>query len=417
MNISVFSKNDLLTTNRMYSTVCCAEGKIYCISGSSTTSSSSFDNKCYVYDIETDKWGEIANCPLRINYGSAEYYNGEIYVIAIATNYPISASASAGKNHLLKYNIAKDKWYFLNMLPYDGTYTNNGSSILSEQYIYFLSSTTFCRYNIAEDKWDLLATPLATISGAYMFRYKNNIYTIGSYVGTKTMYVYSIITNTWSSITLTDTIYSTTGLIIDNILYFISCKVGSNRTTCGAALYSLDLNTHVITSLGDLANGFGGANHNAISNSCNRFGNSLWTICQTTNASAEIFPVCISFENYLINAVQTIETNSTTNILDINSIKSIIVNSVQEPNTKIRYALSFDRRNTYKIFNGTTWENIDKTNIIDLGMTKQEVNNLTSADFLLLNNTPGFTLDVIAGLISYDVAFSPRLINIKASIQ
>ena len=116
MNIKIFDKNPLLTTTCAYSSVCCAEGKIFMFV---TCDGNVYNKDCYSYDIEKNEWKQLASIPLMSSFSPGVYCDGEIYLVATYANTEANNSMSNNKNYFIKYNIEKDKWYFLNNLPYD----------------------------------------------------------------------------------------------------------------------------------------------------------------------------------------------------------------------------------------------------------------------------------------------------------
>ena len=80
-----------------------------------------------------------------------------------------------------------------------------------------------------------------------------------------------------------------------------------------------------------------------------------------------------------------------------------------EPGTKTKVIItSIDVPLFGNVYKDGEWKNINKDNILDNGMSKNEINNLVSDDFtkLNLNNS---TLDVCSKLITYNDMFSPIL--------
>ena len=65
-------------------------------------------------------------------------------------------------------------------------------------------------------------------------------------------------------------------------------------------------------------------------------------------------------KTYPINTLGTLETNDISRISNAYSIDQILPEYTEPENTKIRFALSFDGRNTYKVCNHGTWTEIDK---------------------------------------------------------
>ena len=97
-------------------------------------------------------------------------------------------------------------------------------------------------------------------------------------------------------------------------------------------------------------------------------------------------------------------TNMQLNTLDWNKITSVATTQTTPTNTDVRYAFSNDNRNNWKVYKNGSWQNILLSAINTSGMTKQEVEALTSdqlAGILL------FTLDVAIELISTSTSVYP----------
>ena len=249
-----------------------------------------------------------------------------------------------------------------------------------------------------------------------MFRYENKMFVIGGFVGNKVMSIYNLDSNTWTTENLNENVNSNYGIVIKDRYYFVMSKLSNSRGVIGAAVKYLDLKTNKIVTLGDVPNNLDGPTK--YSQNCNTIslGNNIWALMQVNNFDTNVYPVCINFESYVTDTLQTVKTTANSNINDITTLKRIVINSVEEPNTKIRFALSFDGRTTWKVFKDSTWKSLDENKILEDGMTKDEVNALTSDDFKLLSITTNFSLDIYAGMITYDECFSPRLINAKCYI-
>lgn len=418
MNIKIFNKNPLLTTLCAYCSVCCAEGKIFMFA--TNESVSSCNKNCYSYDIEKNEWKQLANIPLMSSFSPGVYCDGEIYLVVAYANTEANNSFSNNKNYFIKYNIEKDKWYFLNNLPYDTALLSNcGTLYVDKPYIYYFHATqkVFCRYNIVDDSWEKLrSSSVANNFNTSLFRYENKLILIGGYVANKVMSIYNLDSNTWTTENLNENVNANYGIVIKDRYYFVMSKASNGRGANGAVVKYLDLKTNKIVTLGDIPNNLDGPTKYSTNSNTISLGNNIWTIMQVNNFDTDVYPVCINFESYVTDTLQTVKTTANSNINDITTLKRIVINSVEEPNTKIRFALSFDGRTTWKVFKDSTWKSLDENKILEDGMTKDEVNALTSDDFKLLSIATNFSLDIYAGMITYDECFSPRLINAKCYI-
>lgn len=120
---------------------------------------------------------------------------------------------------------------------------------------------------------------------------------------------------------------------------------------------------------------------------------------------------------YPTNTVGTIETNDNTQISNIYQIESIVPTQAVPDNTDIRYLLSFDGRNTYKTYRDGSWVDVDITdtsNIMSLGLTKDEIEKLSTKE-LNLALTENRTLDILIGMVTQDEYSSPSISEVKVS--
>ena len=115
---------------------------------------------------------------------------------------------------------------------------------------------------------------------------------------------------------------------------------------------------------------------------------------------------------YPKNTLGTIETNDNTQVKNIYQIESIIPSQVTPENTDIRYLLSFDGRNTYKTYKDGSWNVVDTSNIMNEGMTKDEIIALTPNDFDT-GMTTDRTLDILIGMTTQNEYSTPSISEVK----
>lgn len=118
---------------------------------------------------------------------------------------------------------------------------------------------------------------------------------------------------------------------------------------------------------------------------------------------------------YPTDVIGTIETNDNSHISNIYQIENINLSDITPDNTNIKYLLSFDGRNTYKTYKNNTWSTVDvsvNTNIMNDGMTKTEVESLTSNEFNIAL-TDNKTLDVLIGMNTQNEYSTPSISEIK----
>ena len=116
-------------------------------------------------------------------------------------------------------------------------------------------------------------------------------------------------------------------------------------------------------------------------------------------------------KTYPINKLGTLETNDISRISNAYSIDQILPEYAEPDGTKIRFALSFDGRNTYKVCNHGSWSEIDKDKIIEDGMTGTELSGLISSNYALAL-TENKTVDILVGMITENPNSTPNIIKI-----
>lgn len=116
-------------------------------------------------------------------------------------------------------------------------------------------------------------------------------------------------------------------------------------------------------------------------------------------------------KTYPINKLGTLETNDISHISNAYSIDQILPKYAEPDGTKIRFALSFDNRNTYKVCNHGSWSEIDKDKIIEDGMTGTELSGLISSNYALAL-TENKTVDILVGMITENQNSTPNIIKI-----
>ena len=116
-------------------------------------------------------------------------------------------------------------------------------------------------------------------------------------------------------------------------------------------------------------------------------------------------------KTYPINKLGTLETNDISHVSNAYSIDQILPEYAEPNGTKIRFALSFDGRNTYKVCNHGSWSEIDKDKIIEDGMTGTELSGLISSNYVLAL-TESKTVDILVGMITENPNSTPNIIKI-----
>ena len=116
-------------------------------------------------------------------------------------------------------------------------------------------------------------------------------------------------------------------------------------------------------------------------------------------------------KTYPINKLGTLETNDISHVSNAYSIDQILPEYSEPNGTKIRFALSFDNRNTYKVCKHGSWSEIDKEKIIEQGMTGTELSGLISSNYALAL-TESKTVDILVGMITENQKSTPNITKI-----
>ena len=107
----------------------------------------------------------------------------------------------------------------------------------------------------------------------------------------------------------------------------------------------------------------------------------------------------------------TTDTNSQISTTTWGAINSIQTTQTAPTNTDITYLVSFDNKNTWKYYNGSSWQDTTLANIDTNGMTKTELEALTVTEWSQIF-TQG-TIDLAANLSTADSTVTPELDNIQ----
>ena len=111
---------------------------------------------------------------------------------------------------------------------------------------------------------------------------------------------------------------------------------------------------------------------------------------------------------YPVNQLGTIETNDNNRLNDVYSIESIKPEQSVSEGNDIRYALSFDKRDTYKSYKNSQWIDVNNDTLMTDGMTVDEISALTSMEFTkVLNNN--HTVDILVGMITNNPNTTPYI--------
>lgn len=115
---------------------------------------------------------------------------------------------------------------------------------------------------------------------------------------------------------------------------------------------------------------------------------------------------------YPIGVVGTIETNDSSRISNIYQIDAITVTQTEPDETNVRYLLSFDGRNTYKTYKDGLWSIVDTSSIIEQGMSKDELEALSTTEFNTVL-TENRTMDILIGMTTQSEIVSPTVSSVK----
>lgn len=384
------------------------------------STSSSYGNRTklfYKYDIEKNEFVKLADLPMIPQHSTCCAKDDNLFVFCTYIK-----EYNACVNATLKYSISKNKWQVLNPYPYtSGNTTSDAASAIVGDYAYFLlpltSDNSFYRYNLLDDSWEKLQYDSKNTTGTRrkMYVYNKKLYLIGDYnLASKNVCIYDIETNTWNLQELKNYpgagIGNGCGKVIGNKLYCFT-SIEKSVPFGDMCLTKIDLDTLTCESCTGVLISSG--LNNMMSYGDN---NNFWGVINTTSGEKTIRAYCLNIKNYHKNIETEITTDLTSQITGINSIDNIDIDSLEEPNTKIRHAFSFDGKITWKVYKENEWKVIDKNDILSNGMNKDEIKSLTSDDFLKLNLPNDSTLNVCSKMISYDDMFSPILRKITCKL-
>ena len=126
------------------------------------------------------------------------------------------------------------------------------------------------------------------------------------------------------------------------------------------------------------------------------------------NETPAIYSVKVNLpESYIVGSYYIITDNAMQlNTLDWKQINSCIIEQTTPTDTDVRYAFSNNNKGTWQVYKNNSWSTITLNNISTEGMTKEEVESLTSKEWKgILKNT----LDVAICLLSENGSASPEV--------
>lgn len=126
------------------------------------------------------------------------------------------------------------------------------------------------------------------------------------------------------------------------------------------------------------------------------------------NETPAIYSIKVTFPStYTVGSYYIITDNAMQlNTLDWKQINSCIIEQTTPTDTDVRYAFSNNNKETWQVYKNNSWSTITLNNISTEGMTKEEVESLTSKEWKgILKNT----LDVAICLLSENESASPEV--------
>ena len=110
---------------------------------------------------------------------------------------------------------------------------------------------------------------------------------------------------------------------------------------------------------------------------------------------------------YNINTLSIVKTTDPTNIKNIKGIYGAVIKQVENDGTTIRYLFSIDGRNTWFSLENNEMTNIELSNILTHGMTKEVVENA------IYDFGKYVTLDIAVGMTTKYMGVTPIIYSIK----
>jgi len=176
---------DFIGDSYSFSGIAAHNNKIYIIGGNSRVTAQNLE-RCYVYDITTNAWSAIADYPLKIRGPVCGAYNGKIYsALGNAASPPITGTCKKA----YVYDIMTNTWSNLPDCPNIGI-SNTGTMIGENFFVgdgtgsaYFYN-TGWYKYNVTANAWTTLSrrVPGGSTDDTYWLEAKTSPQADGSFI-------------------------------------------------------------------------------------------------------------------------------------------------------------------------------------------------------------------------------------------
>lgn len=379
-------------------------GKIWCFGGNTSTSLTTVNTKeIRMYDIETDIWEAWTDddMPTRIKLGACAEKDGIIYFFGGVI------SSSSTSSNAYAYDTDTRTWSDLESLP--ASFKSRQAIVIdNEIWIIGGSNSALYVYDITTNTYrTITATGKPTASTGQVGTYANGkIYMFCA----KILYIYDIKKNLFTTKALPVSVNTNAyAFRIDKKIYLMNPVSTSLTAFSNIEIYSFDVNTENITLEQTIEGNYlldGGMQYTTSIQT----GNKLYFLAKVDDILL-LQPMCLSYHVYAINEEHLIETTDANQITGVSQVRSVSILGEEPVGTRLRFAMSFDGRQTYHVFKNGAWGEIVSTDVLNSGMSMTEITALTSTEFeAIINSTT--TIDFMIGMDTTDEDESPKLKSI-----
>jgi hypothetical protein len=190
--------NNTLIPRRYHTAVWDGKNSIYIMGGMSPVTNKNTrmfkrEPRIEVFDIPTRQTKIIGKMPEPRRFGSAQYYDGQIFFIGGSFKKSVTSTVSI-------YDIKQDKWKLAANMPQ----AKETKTIQNGQYLYTVggydgksSVTAFERYDITSGEWQSLASLPQKVSANSVVVFDDKIFSFGDYTELDSSMIYDFKTETW----------------------------------------------------------------------------------------------------------------------------------------------------------------------------------------------------------------------------
>lgn len=190
--------NDTLIPRHYHTAVWDGKDSIYIMGGMSTVTNKNTrmfnrESRIEVFDIPTHQTKIIDKMPVPRGFGSAQYYNGQIFFMGGSFKKSVTSTLSV-------YNIKQDKWKLTTNIPQ----AKETKTIQNGQYLYTVggydgkfSVTALKGYDTTTGKWQSFAALPQQISANSVVVFDDKNFSFGDYTKLKNSLTYNFKTEAW----------------------------------------------------------------------------------------------------------------------------------------------------------------------------------------------------------------------------